>query len=127
MGKNLPLKTRRGKARGFGAQNLRFWSGRKTTGDGNRASLTTSHPGANNDVRIMAKRPGTSGNAITFRIVVAGANTPASVGVVGNAITFNSATNGASAATSTAAQMASLVNFDRSANPLVWVNPNIPR
>jgi hypothetical protein len=65
--------------------------------------------GTNNDLVFWAKAFGTGGNAITVRIVVAGASTALSVSVSGNAITINSATTAGSAASSTAAQVRTAV------------------
>jgi len=67
------------------------------------ASLTTAMAGTNNDLKYTAKPAGTAGNARRVAHVVAGANTPLSVGVSGNDITVNVATDGSSLATSTAA------------------------
>jgi hypothetical protein len=86
-----------------------------------RATLTTAMTGTNNDVLVSALYHGTAGNSIRFRVVVAGASTPASVAVSGNDITFNSATNGSSAATSTGAQMVAAVNADANAAKLVFL------
>lgn len=122
MGRNLPLKTRRRKARGFNARHLKFLASRKFTGLGNRATLTMGPAGANNDLVFYARTPGTGGNAITVAIVVAGNNTPLSVGVVGNAITINSATNGSAAATSTANDVIAAVRASAAANALVNVS-----
>lgn len=94
--------------------------GFRVTGD-QAASLTTALAGANNDLVFTAKTAGTGGNAITVAIVVAGANTPLSVGVVGNAITINSATSAGSAATSTAAQVKAAVDASGPASALVAV------
>jgi hypothetical protein len=74
-----------------------------------QARFTTSMAGTNNDLTFWAKAMGTGGNAITVRIVVAGASTALSVSVSGNAITINSATSAGSAATSTAAQVRTAV------------------
>lgn len=120
MGHNLPLKTRRALARGIGPRTLRAWSSRKHTGDGNRAALTTALAGANNDITLIAKSPGTGGNSVTFRIVVSGNNTPLSVSVAGSAITVNSATNGSAAATSPAAEVVSALKASSGASALVW-------
>lgn len=115
----IPLKQRRMLARGFNRRSIKLLGGRYFRGIGNRATLTTAMAGTNNDLTLLAKTPGTGGNAITFRIVVAGASTPLSVSVAGSAITVNSATSAGSAATSTAREVRRAVNFDRSANPLV--------
>jgi hypothetical protein len=110
------------RARGIGTRVERAWSNRffmSTSGIGNRATLTTSLAGANNDLYLYAKTPGTGGNSITFRIVVSGNNTPLSVSVASNAITVNSATNGSAAATSTAAEVRRALNFSPAAAALV--------
>lgn len=120
MGRNLPIRTRRLLARGLNRRHVAAWARRYFWGTGGRATLTTALAGANNDVTLIARTPGTAGNSITFRIVVAGVSTPASVGVVANAITFNSATNAGSAATSTAADVVRLLNLDAAASLLVW-------
>src|SRR5258708_114985 len=52
-------------------------------------------------IRFTATTSGTSGNAISITIVVAGNNTPFSVVVVGSAITINSATDAGGLALST--------------------------
>lgn len=64
---------------------------------------------ANGNVKYVAVAAGSSGTAVTIAHVVAGANTPLTVGVSGNAITVNVATNGGSAATSTATQVAAAI------------------
>jgi hypothetical protein len=121
----LPLKTRRGLARGFNRRNVRVWNGRKTIGDGNRAFLTTNLAGTNNDLRYMAKAYGTAGNAVTVTYAVAGNNTPLSVSVAGSAITVNVATNGSAAPLSTALDVCRAVLANRQANALVsvWAAP----
>lgn len=88
-------------------------------GLGNRATLTTAMAGANNDLLLYAKTPGTAGNSIRLALVVAGASTPLSVSVSSNDITVNVATNGASAAISTAAEVASAIRFSLTARTLV--------
>lgn len=120
MGRNLSLRTRRNLVRGIGARVGRAWATRKTTGIGNRATLTTALTGTNNDLTLLAKTPGTGGNSTTFRIVVAGASTPLSVSVAGSAITVNSATTAGSAASSTAADIVKAINFSATAKALVW-------
>lgn len=117
MGRNLSVRTRRQIARGINAVNRRAIGGRYTRGLGNRATLATLGTG-NSAYNGFAETPGTAGNSITFRIVVAGANTAASVAVVGNAVTFNSATNGSSVATSTVNAMIDAVNR---AQALIWL------
>lgn len=87
-----------------------------------RASLTTALTGTNNDLTFTSNAPAhnrVGGNSVRVRYVVAGANTPLSVSVSGNDITVNVATNGSSAATSTAAQVATAVNGNASASALV--------
>lgn len=123
---NLPIKARRMLARGFGRQHLGPLGRRYFRGIGNRATLTTALAGANNDLTLIARTPGTGGNAITFSIAVAGTNTPASVTVVGNAITFNSATNGAGAATSTAKDAVTALLASPAAQALVWSQVAVP-
>lgn len=119
MGRNLSLRTRRLLARGIGPRVARRWAGAQflSPGVGDRAAVTLGT--GNSQYALYAKTPGTGGNAITFRVVVSGANTTASVSVAGSAITFNSATNGASAATSKVSEMIRLVNGDATAGPLV--------
>ncbi len=117
---NLPLRTRRRYAVGLNSRLTRLWASRKTTGLGNRATLTTAVAGANNDITLIARAPGTAGNSIRFRIVVAGASTPASVAVSGNDITFNSATSAGSAATSTSREMVSALLASDAVKALVW-------
>lgn len=70
-------------------------------------------------ILYTAVTPGTAGNSITIRYVVAGLNTALSVGVVGSAITVNLATDGAGVATSTAAQVRAAVAGDVAAAALV--------
>lgn len=114
----LSLKTRRSLARGISRRVIPGWAGRKTLGIGNRATLTLGTGNAQS--WFFARTPGTGGNAITIRYVVAGANTPLSVSVAGNAITVNVATNGSSAAISTAHEVNRAIDFDVNAAPLVW-------
>lgn len=119
----LTLKARRNFGRGLNKFDNRYIGGRNfvnVAGIGNRASLTTALAGANNDITLLARAPGTNGNAITFRIVVAGASTPLSVSVSTNAITVNSATSAGSAAISTADQIIDAVNRSATASALVW-------
>lgn len=123
---NLPIKARRMLARGFGRQHLGPLGSRSFRGIGNRATLTTALAGTNNDLTLIARKTGTAGNAITFRIVVAGNNTPASVSVAGSAITFNAATNGAGAATSTAKQAVTALLASTAAQALVWAQVAVP-
>lgn len=115
----LSLKYRRGTARGFSARLQKAWGGRVFYGIGNRATLTTALAGANNDLYFFAKAPGTGGNSIRFRIVVAGNNTAQSVVVSGNDITLNAATDGGGVATSTAAQVVDAIRRDQTARTLV--------
>lgn len=110
------------RARGIGTRVEKAWSSRffmSTSGIGNRATLTTNLTGTNNDLYLYAKVPGTTGNAITFRIVVAGNNTPLSVSVASSAITVNAATDGAGAVLSTADDVRKAVNFSAPAYSLV--------
>lgn len=107
-------------ARGIGRQDIRAFSRRKFLGIGNRATLTTALAGANNDLTLIARKPGTAGNAITLTIAVAGNNTPLSVSVAGNAITVNSATDGGGAATSTARDVKNALLASAPASALVW-------
>lgn len=69
------------------------------------AFLTTALTGANNDLRFIARTPGTGGLAITVAIAVAGNNTALSIAVTGTDIVINSATDGSGTATSTASQV----------------------
>ena len=108
-------------ARGFNAIHLKSLAGRKFSGLGNRAQLTTALTGANNDLLFYARKPGTGGNAVTGAIVVAGASTALSVSVVGNAITINSATTSGSVASSTARDIETAVRANAAANTLVHV------
>jgi len=71
------------------------------------------------DITYTAVASGTGGNAITVTNVVAGNNTPLTIGVVGNAITVNLATNGGGAATSTAAQVLAAIQGSVAASALV--------
>lgn len=118
------LKYRRLRARGLNSRLARIWGGRYFAGIGNRATLTVGTGNARQT--FFARTPGTSGNAISVRYVVAGNNTPLSVSVAGSAITVNVATNGAGAATSTAADVRNALNFDKVAGPLIWTEPVQP-
>jgi hypothetical protein len=116
------LRSRRMINRGIGARVQAAWANHffmSTSGIGNRATLTTNLTGANNDLYLFSKVPGTTGNAITFRIVVAGNNTPLSVSVTGSAITVNSATDSGGVPTSTAADVRKAVNLFPAAYLLV--------
>lgn len=117
---NLPLKSRRLLARGFGRQHIGTIGRRTFRGIGNRATLTTALAGANNDLTLISKRTGTAGNAVTFAIVVDGNNTPLSVSVTSNAITLNAATNGSAASTTTAKQAVAALLASAPAQALVW-------
>lgn len=115
------LKYRRLRARGLNSRLAKLWGNRYFAGIGNRATLQV---GTGNATQLfIARTPGTGGNAITIRYVVAGANTPLSVSVAGSAITVNVATNGASAPISKASDVRNAINFDKVAGPLVWVEP----
>lgn len=103
------------------ARVINWRGGSWTIGKYTQATLTTAVAGTNNDLTYTARAGDTSGNSITVAYVVAGANTPLSVGVVGNAITVNVATNGSSAATSTAAQVRDAVMASTAARALVTV------
>lgn len=117
---NLSLRRRRDLAKGLNRRLAALWGGRYNRGIGNRATLTTALAGANNDITLIARTPGTGGNAITFRIVVAGASTPLSVSVAGSAITVNSATTAGSAASSTANDVVKALLANAAASALVW-------
>jgi hypothetical protein len=128
MGRNLSLRHRRLLSRGLNPYNSRRWGVSVpflSLGVGNRASKTLGT--GNSAFQVFSRQPGTLGNSTTFRVVVAGASTPASVAVTGSfaagtaAVTFNSATSAGSAATSTVADMIRLVNSDVAARPLVHV------
>ncbi len=116
----LSLNSRRMLARGLSRRHISVWGGRRFLGIGNRATLATATAGANNDMHLMARTPGTVGNSVRFRVVVAGASTALSVTVSGSDITVNSATSAGSAATSTAKDVVTAVNFSTVASPLVW-------
>lgn len=88
------------------------------------ATLTTALSGTHNDLVYTAVAPGTAGNAITVRYVVAGNSTPLTVSVTGSAITVNVATNGGGAPTSTAAQVAAAVAASAPAAALVGTPAN---
>ncbi len=79
------------------------------------ASLTTSIPGANNDLTYTAWSGGMYGNGISVTYVVSGLSTALSVEVVGNEIIVHVATNGAGAPTSTASQVKAAVEAAASA------------
>ena len=116
----LTLKTRRNYGRGLNKKLDRYIGRRNFIGIGNRATLTTALAGANNDITFLARTPGTGGNSIRVRIVVAGASTALSVSVSTNDITVNSATGAGSAAISTADQIIDAVNRSATASALVW-------
>jgi hypothetical protein len=107
------------RARGINDRIARAWGNRKFSGIGNRATLTTSLAGANNDITLFAKTPGTSGNSVRLALVVAGASTPLTVSVSTNDITVNVATSAGSAAISTAAEVVNAIRFNLSAKALV--------
>jgi hypothetical protein len=92
---------------------------------GNRAQRTFLT--GNSAFDVFSKRPGTVGNSTTFRILVAGTNTPASVTVTGSldtsnaAVTFNAATGAGGASQSTTNDLIRLVNNSAAASPVVWV------
>lgn len=67
-----------------------------------KAALNSVMTDPNANIKITAQAAGVGGNAITVAYVVAGVNTPLTIGVAGNAITVNVATNAGSAAISTA-------------------------
>lgn len=117
---NLSLRQRRLRVRGLGNRTVAAWANRKFLGLGNRATLTTALTGANNDMTFIAKTPGTAGNSVRVRVVVAGNNTPLGVTVAGNDITVNAATSGAAASLSTAADVVRAMNFTPAAQALCW-------
>ncbi len=84
-----------------------------------RARVTIAGADGNGGVVYRAVTPGTGGNSITVTHVVAGNNTPLSIGVVGNAITVNLATGAGGAVTSTAAQVVSAITGSGPASALV--------
>lgn len=116
----LSLRSRRDSVRGLNRRTRGAWASRRFVGLGNRATLTTALSGANNDVTLISRKPKAVGNSTRFRIVVSGASTAASVSVSGADITFNSATSAGSAATSTAAQMITMLKANAAASALVW-------
>lgn len=122
MGRNLSLQTRRRNARGINKRVQSAWRGRRFFGLGNRASLVVNSTGNDNDFFVFARTPGTAGNSIRVRIVVAGNNTPLSVTAAGNDITINSATSGGGAATSTAKQVIAAINNSTTARGLIWAS-----
>lgn len=69
------------------------------------AFYTTALTGTHNDLRFIAREPGTDGLAITVAIVVAGNSTALSVVVTGTDIVINSATDSGGTATSTASEV----------------------
>jgi len=84
-----------------------------------KASAETGVIANDNALRWTAKTAGTGGNAITVEFVVAGNNTPLTIGVVSNAITVNVATDGGGLATSTADQVKDAVIASGPASALV--------
>ena len=79
-------------------------------GLGAQASLTTAITGTNNDLKFTANQYGTGGNSIRVRYVVSGNNAVLAAALSGNDITVTVATNGSAAATSTAAQVKTLLD-----------------
>lgn len=77
MGHNLSVKARRRFARNLNKAQQRAFAARNFVGLGNRANLTTSLAGSNNDLTYIAKTPGTAGNAVTVAYSVT--NTSASL------------------------------------------------
>ncbi len=84
-----------------------------------KASLTTTLTGANNDLAFTAKVAGPGGNSITVAYVVGGINTPLSVSVAGFAITVTVATDGAGNPTSTASQVLAAIQGNQDAATLI--------
>jgi hypothetical protein len=77
-------------------------------------------PGAaNGGVLYVAVAAGSAGEAVQIHHVVAGNNTPLTVGVVGNVITVNVATSNVGAATSTATQVVAAITGSGPASALV--------
>lgn len=99
-------------------------SGWQAYGTNFPATLTTACTGTDNDLVYTAVAPGTAGNAITVRYVVAGNSTPLTVSVASSAITVNVATNGGGSPTSTAAQVAAAVAASAPAAALVGTPVN---
>lgn len=88
---------------------------------GTAAFLETALVGADNDLRLVAKKPGTEGNSITLTIVdPAGNNVPLSVSVTGFDITVTAATDGTSTITSTADDVINALNADPGASALLY-------
>jgi hypothetical protein len=111
----LSLRARRELARGFNYRDIKAIGNRYFWGLGNRAVLQTALGTPNADLYFYARTPGTAGNSIRVRIVVAGNSTPLSVVVAGSDITVNSATDSGGAATSTARDVVRAINFDNKA------------
>lgn len=84
-----------------------------------KAALNSIMTDVNASIRFTADAAGTGGNAITVAFVVAGNNTPLTIGVVGNAITINVATNGTGVPTSTADQVIAAIAASGPAQALV--------
>lgn len=121
MPSRLSLRQRRLLARGINPRVQRAWASRSFLGLGNRATLNV---GTGNAAQTyISKVPGTGGNAVTLRFVVAGNNTPLSVSVAGNAVTVNLATNGVGASTSTARDVRRAIQAHPGASALVHVQP----
>lgn len=80
-----------------------------------RAVLFTATGISNGEIAYTAVTPGTGGNSIRVRYVVAGINTSLTTTVSVNDITVNLATNGSGVPTSTASQVITSVNAAASA------------
>ena len=109
---NLSLKTRRLRARGISARALPAFSKRKFLGTGSRGVRTVG------ELTVLSKVY--TGTQPSFGVVVAGNNTPLSVGVVGSTVTVNSATSAGGAATSTAKQIRDAIHASAAASALIW-------
>jgi hypothetical protein len=83
MGRNLSLQTRRRNARNISKRVQGPWGRRLFYGLGNRATLTTSIAGANNDITYIAKTPGTGGNSVTVAYSVTNTNAALTTAVTG--------------------------------------------
>jgi hypothetical protein len=100
-------------ARGISPRLAKLWGNRVFLGTGTRGVY------AGTGYVVLSRTTATA--QPRFGIVVAGANTAASVTVSGNDVTFNSATNGASAATSTVKDMVRAIQASRPASAVVSI------
>lgn len=88
----------------------------------NAANYTTFFETFNSNLEFVADTPGVDGNNIRIRYVVAGNNTPLTVGLVGTDITVNLATDGSGVPTSTATQIKAALDGNGAIAALINTN-----